>query len=95
MPREESRLPQRMDLLTLLEDHARLVAQRLGHDLGPLQPSRLGEHLAACRRCSALAIITPSHRIGVHGTACSVSCRTRRRLRLIHGSAAMAGSIDH
>src|SRR5947209_2748636 len=75
--------PRRMDLLALLDDRARLVATGLGHDLGPLRPGSVGEHLASCRRCGALVIITPSQGIGVRGTACSVPCRRRRQLRLL------------
>jgi hypothetical protein len=85
-------IPDRMDLLALLEDRARMVARRLGHDIGPLRPGRAAEHLAGCSRCGALLIITPSRGIGVRGTACSVDCRTRRRLRLVVGTGGGAGS---
>jgi hypothetical protein len=77
----EQVLPASMGLLARLEDRARHVARQLGHDLGPLRMGRLGEHVADCRRCGGLAIITPAHGMGVRGTACSVQCLTRRRLR--------------
>lgn len=79
--------PQHMDLLDRLEVRARLVARQLGHDLGPLQPGKAGEHHAACTRCGGLAVITPHHGLGIRGTACRLDCRTRQRLRPIGGSA--------
>jgi hypothetical protein len=87
----ETVMPPRMDLLARLEDRARFVARRLGHDLGPLEPGEAGEHQAVCRRCSALLVLTPTRGIGVGGTACRMDCRSRRHLRLIPGGAERAG----
>ena len=77
----EQVLPEGWGLLVRLEDRARYVARQLGHDLGPLRFGGQGEHVAACRHCGGLAIITPSHGLGIRGTACSVPCCIRRRLR--------------
>jgi hypothetical protein len=91
---EQVRPQKGMNLLARLEDRARHVARQLGHDLGPLRPGQVGEHHAACRRCGGLAIITPSHGLGIRGTACSVQCRTRRRLRPLPSTLCSGGNAE-
>lgn len=87
----EQVIPAGVSLLVRLEDRARHVARQLGHDLGPLRSGDLGEHVAACGRCGGLAIITPSHGLGIRGTACSVQCHTRGLLRLLPGMPCTGG----
>jgi hypothetical protein len=83
----------RMGIVTLLECLARLSAQRLGHDVGPLRPGRMGEHIAVCARCGGLIILAaPPRKPEIRGTACGVHCRSRRRMRPIRlESAASSG----
>ncbi len=73
-----------MAMQELLEQQARHVAERLGHDVGPLHAGRYGEHVAACTWCGALIIVVNRPgAVGIRGTACSTDCRSRQRLRLI------------